>query len=238
MKKLLFLLTNFVGIANAGVFNPYIGGYMTGTKSTASILESRIKDAVKKDIDFNVNSKISPSMGINGGLEMDFLLVKLYLEGFAEGSFGKNDKIKLSEKLTGRNISADFEYKKTSTIGARLNLAINLFLFDIYFGGGVANQKGKVQSNFDAGELCNISPGICDVKSNNFSTKMFTANVGLQKKFKKFAIFMDVTAYFPQKVDIKDANIESLLISQSKIKELHKIHSSNVGIKMGARYYL
>jgi hypothetical protein len=235
MKKLLFLLSGFASVANAGILNPYIGGYGAGTKSTASVLESRIKDAVKNDVKFNVDSRISPSLGLNGGLEVDLLIVRLYLEGFAEGSFGKNDRITLSENVQGQNISANFEYKKSSTIGARLNLAINLFLFDIYFGGGFASQKGKVQSKFDLGQGCQLSPSTCELKSGNLSAKMFTGSIGLQKKFKKLAIFADITAYFPQKVDLKNADISSLV---NKVDELHKVHSSNVGMRIGARYYL
>jgi hypothetical protein len=136
------------------------------------------------------------------------------------------------------------DYKKKNLIGAKINMAINLYLFDLYFGGGVVQQRGEVylKTSTDAGIREAVQNGlaikVCLDDRRNLTTSMFMANVGLQKEFRKFALYLDLTGYIPTDYKIDDITVESLLLdNENTVNKVHGFNGSNLMIKLGMRYY-
>ncbi len=230
-----------------GFFNFYVGGYLGGSKGAASFAEKYIKEDGKNS-NLNFNYKISPTFGLNTGLQLDLRLVRFYFDIFGDLAFNSKSALTLTETVKIGDfeapVNAMLDYKKKNLIGAKINMAINLYLFDLYFGGGVVQQRGEVylKTSTDGGICEAVQNGlaikVCLDDRRNLTTNMFMANVGIQKEFRKFALYLDLTGYIPTDYKIDDITVENLLLdNENTVNKVHGFNGSNLMIKLGMRYY-
>jgi hypothetical protein len=234
--------------AKAGeYFSLYAGGY--GSASKAMFLSTASINKKEPGGNYQDNKPFFASLGLNGGIKLDLKWVRFYLEGFGDLSFNAkqsetfadSERSFFSSAIVKRN-EILLGYKKLNIFGAKLNIALNLYFFDLYLGAGIAKQKGLsyVQvSEFNAFVGTNNKTNL----ETNLSTNMYVFSLGLQKEFKKFALFVDVMAFFPTDLSLKNITLENIIQeslgenSDYFFERVHGFNGSNLAIRFGGRYY-